>query len=126
MTSGWGTVYAWLKNSKPVPRRVGINDAGQKSKKRGQGNTGQHPVGERQVESSAQLSMEGEVSESGENDDTGDDTTHKRDGSGQAYAVQNTGTGGAGGQFGSNAWTYAAYVYSPRCSWSTNCPNMIP
>lgn len=61
-----------------MPRRVGINDAGQKSKKRGQGNTGQDPVGERQVESSAQLSMEGEVSESGENDDTGDDTTHKK------------------------------------------------
>lgn len=34
MISGWRMVYAWLRNSTPVPRHVGINEASQKSEKR--------------------------------------------------------------------------------------------
>lgn len=83
MTSGWGTVYAWLRNSTPVPRRVGINEAGQKSKKRSREYTDHETAGEGR-DSSAQ------VSESGRNDDIGDDATHNVDAIGQAYAVQNT------------------------------------
>lgn len=80
MTSGWGTVYAWLRNSTPVPRRVGRNEAGQKSKNR----TGHDTAGEGR-ESSTQ------VSESERDDIIGDDTTHNVDATGQAYAMQNTG-----------------------------------
>ena len=83
MTSGWGTVYAWLRNSTPVPRRVGRNEAGQKSKKR----TGHDTAGEGR-ESSTQMS------ESERDDDIRDDTTHNVAATGQAYVVQNTGLGG--------------------------------
>lgn len=55
MTSGWGTVYAWLRNSTPVPRRVGVNEAGQKSKKRSREYTDHETAGEGR-DSSAQVS----------------------------------------------------------------------
>lgn len=71
MSAGWGTVYAWLRNPAPVPRRLGVKGQGQGQRMRRSQGSRQAAEGEGMV-SAEQIMVDGDE-QSGE-DDVGDAT----------------------------------------------------